>query len=255
MLAGDLAAVGAALAQVEQRAAAIGLTLNLAKSEVVALGPMPEAVLDACLPAALLRNADGSSRVLQHFEFLGAAIGDVDFVRAHTEQRVAKAATLLEALAEVQDPQVALRLLRAGAGHTRLVHSQRAALATFDGLVRRCFAGIHPTADQWQQAALGFAQAGLGLRCTAAHAPAAYLASLGSSLSACAELDASFCAEAVTAHVDVAAALAALNAQLPGVRALSLDAALGSKQRQLSERLDAAGWACCEPDCPSHSLL
>ena len=63
VLAGDLAAVGAALAQVEQRAAAIGLTLNLAKSEVVALGPMPEAVLDACLPAALLRNADGSSRV------------------------------------------------------------------------------------------------------------------------------------------------------------------------------------------------
>ena len=119
------------------------------------------------------------------------------------------------------------------------------ALAAFDGLVRRCFAGftgIHPTADQWQQAALGFAQAGLGLRCTAAHAPAAYPAS---SLSACPELDASFCAEAVTAHVDVAAALAALNAQLPGVRALSLDAALGSKQRQLSERLDAAGWDAC----------
>ena len=131
-------------------------------------------------------------------------------MRAHTEQRVAKAATLLEALAELQDPQMALRLLRACAGHTRLVHSMRcnpssaqhAALATFDGLVRRCFAGftgIHPTADQWQQAALGFAQAGLGLRCTAAHAPAAYLASLGCSLSACA-LDASFSAEAVIAH-------------------------------------------------------
>ena len=189
-------------------------------------------------------------------EFLGAAIEDADFVRAHTEQRVAKAATLLEALAELQDPQVALRLLRACAGHTRLVHSMRcnpssaqhAALATFDGLVRRCFAGftgIHPTADQWQQAALGFAQAGLGLRCTAAHAPAAYLASLGCSLSACAELDASFSAEAVTAHADVAAALAALDAQLPGARVLSLDAALGSKQRQLSERLDAAGWDAC----------
>ena len=76
-------------------------------------------------------------------------------------------------------------------------------------------------------AALGFAQAGLGLRCTAAHAPAAYLASPKSSLPACAELDASFSADAVTTHVDVAAALAALNAQLPGARA-SLDAALCS---------------------------
>ena len=72
------------------------------------------------------------------------------------------------------------------------------------------FTGVHPTADQWQQAALGFAQA--------AHAPAAYLALFGSSFSACT----SFSADAVTMHVDVRWLPSMPSCQVHG---LSLDAA------------------------------
>ena len=190
---------------------------------------------------------------LRDFEFLGAAIGSDTYVHSHTEARAAKAAELLDAIAELEVPQVAMRLLRACAGYARLVHSMRCnpalyqhlALQAFDTMVRRCFAGftgIHPTAEQWRQAELGLAQAGLGLRSAAAHAPAAYLASLGASLSACAELDRSFAAAPVVAGPEVAAAVLALNAKLPGNRAVTLEAALASTQRELSLRVDSAGW-------------
>ena len=218
VLAGDLAAVGAALAQVEQRAAAIGLTLNLV-------------------------------RVLQHFEFLGAAIGDAGFVRAYTEQRVAKAATLLEALAELQDPQVARGCCVPARG-TR-------AWCTACAATRRVLnALLWPLLMGWSDAASLASLASIRLRTSGnklhSASPRLAWASAARFTWPLAELDASFSAEAVTAHADVAAALAALNAQLPGARALSLDAALGSKQRQLSERLDAAGWdACLLPASPT----
>ena len=239
VLAGELTDVASALGRVQQRAAAIGLTLNLGKCEVAVAGPVPPAALAASFPADLLQRSDGSSRVLRDFEFLGAAIGSDTYVHSHTEARAAKAAELLDAIAELEDPQVAMRLLRACAGYARLVHSMRCnpalyqhlALQAFDTTVRRCFAGftgIHPTAEQWRQAELGLAQAGLGLRSAAAHAPAAYSASLGASLSACAELDRSFAAAPVVAGPEVAAAVLALNAKLPGNRAVTLEAALAS---------------------------
>ena len=239
VLAGELTDVASALGREQQRAAAIGLTPNLGKCEVAVAGPVPAAALAASFPADLLQHSDGSSRVLRDFEFLGAAIGSDTYVHSHTEARAAKAAELLDAIAELEDPQVAMRLLRACAGYARLVHSMRCnpalyqhlALQAFDTTVRRCFAGftgIHPTAEQWRQAELGLAQAGLGLRSAAAHAPAAYLASLGASLSACAELDRSFAAAPVVAGPEVAAAVLALNAKLPGNRAVTLEAALAS---------------------------
>ena len=184
---------------------------------------------------------------------MGAAIRDDAFINDHTEQRAARAAKLLEALAELGDPQVGLRLLRACAGYCRMLHSMRCnpptahtnALAAFDGLVRSCFAGftgLHPTAVQWQQAARGFAQAGLGLRSCVSHGPAAYLASLGSSIEACKDIDSRFSVDVVASSAPVAAAVAELNKQLPANRALTVHAALASKQRDLSERIDTAGW-------------
>ena len=101
---------------------------------------------------------------------------------------------------------------------------------------------LHPDRAQWQQAARGFAQAGLGLRSCATHAPAAYLASLGSSLSACKDIDSRFSAAAVSSSPAVAAAIVELNRQLPANQALTTQAALACKQRDLSERLDTAGW-------------
>ena len=46
----------------------------------------------------------------------------------------------------------------------------------------------------------------------------------------------------VVAGPEVAAAVLALNAKLPGNRAVTLEAALASTQRELSLRVDSAGW-------------
>ena len=153
VLAGDLAAVAVALRQVQQQAAGLGLSLNLAKCELVTLGPVAPEALAASFPEDLLKREDGASRILRHFDFLGAAIGDSAFVQAHTERCVVDAGKLLEALSELEDPQVGLRLLRACAGYTRMVHSMRcnppaaqvSALRAFDRqLALFCWLDGHP---------------------------------------------------------------------------------------------------------------
>ncbi|CAE7837342.1 unnamed protein product [Symbiodinium sp. KB8] len=213
------------------------------------LGPL---LFSAALQPLAADLRSSSLDIAVHFLDDGVLAGELADV-ASALARVARAAELLDAIAELEDPQVAMRLLRACAGYARVVHSMRCnpplyqhmALQAFDTMVRSCFAGftgIHPTAEQWRQAELGLAQAGLGLRSAAVHAPAAYLASLGTSLPACAELDRSFTAGPVVGGPEVTAALLALNARLPGNRAMAREAALGSKQRELSMRVDSAGW-------------
>ena len=123
VIAGGTAAVAAALRHIEQRAATRGLRLNLSKCEVATPGSASAADLSAALPPALLWDEGGADRVVKSFEFLGAAIGGDAFVASHTADRVRKAIPLLDAIAELEDPQVALRLLRTCAGHTRLLHS------------------------------------------------------------------------------------------------------------------------------------
>ena len=186
MVAGSVAAVSTALTNLQQGAAALGLTISLQKSEAVTVGMTSAAALAGKFPAALLSAADGPSRILQDFEFLGAAIGSPHHLQAGAATRVDGARKLLEAVGKLPDPQVALRLLRASAGYARLVHTMRscppaghaAALDLFGGLVQECFSslsGFHLEPDQWAQATRGLAQAGLGLRSTRVHAPGAYL--------------------------------------------------------------------------------
>ena len=166
VVAGDVAAVAAALRHVQERGAALGLSLNLAKCELITVGELPEAALLPHFPPELLRSPDASSRVQQSFELLGAPIGDAPFVSSHTAACVAAARSLLQALGELEDPQVGLRLLRFCAGHCKLTHSIRtsplfsntAALQEFDTLVRECYCGLtglHLTDLQWEQAARG----------------------------------------------------------------------------------------------------
>ena len=125
VLAGSLAAVSGALTKLQQAAAALGLTVNLSKSEAIAIGMTPAAAVAAQLPPALVCRADGQSRILTDFEFLGAAIGGPAHLQAHAATRVEGARKLLEAVGGLADPQVALRLLRASAGYARLVHAMR----------------------------------------------------------------------------------------------------------------------------------
>ena len=102
--------------------------------------------------------------------------------------------------------------------------------------------GLHLTEQQWSQASCGFAHAGLELRSSARHAPAAYLSSLGASLAGCRELDPQFNSAEVLASLEVLAALEAFNAQLPQAQRLTVAAAVALKQRQLSQLLDQAAW-------------
>ena len=251
VLAGSLAAVSGALTKLQQAAAALGLTVNLSKSEAIAVGMTPAAAVAAQLPPALVCRADGQSRILTDFEFLGAAIGGPAHLQAHAATRVEGARKLLEAVGGLADPQVALRLLRASAGYARLVHTMRccppaghaAALEVFDDLVLQSFSslsGLHLEPEQWQQAGRGLAQAGLGLRSTRTHAPAAYLASVGSSSPQCQELDPNYW---IDHSGDVAAALCELNAKLSPAQQLTTAGALALSQSELSSRIDATGWA------------
>eukprot|EP00435_Cladocopium_sp_Y103_P018208 s4375_g4.t1 len=88
VIAGDVASVGAALAHIQAQSAALGLHLNLDKSEVICLGA-DGANLAAHLPQGLLLDRDGNDRVQANFELLGAAVGDDAFVAAHTQTRAA----------------------------------------------------------------------------------------------------------------------------------------------------------------------
>lgn len=125
VLAGPVEAVAQALGMLQQASANLGLSLNLEKSEAIAVGRTSAASLTAHLPSALLTQPDGASRVLRDFAFLGAAIGRRAFLEAHAAARVETAGKLLDAVGALHDPQVALRLLRASAGFARLVHTMR----------------------------------------------------------------------------------------------------------------------------------
>ena len=250
VLAGPIDAVTAALSQLQQAAGRVGLVLNLGKSEAIAVGMTSAAAIAAKLPSQLVSTSDGNNRILRDFEFLGAGIGGPEYLQRHATGRVEGARKLLEAIGALEDPQVALRLLRASAGYARLVHTMRCcppaghetALEQFDYLVQECFSsftGLHVEASAWQQASRGLGQAGLGLRSTKVHAPGAYLASVGACARLCGELDGGYWLD----HSgDVAAALSALNACLDPTQQLTAAAALGLTQKDLSRRIDGAGW-------------
>lgn len=227
VIAGDIASVSQALAAIQQQAASLGVTLNLDKCELIAVGPTSPAALARNFPRQLVTDTDGHSRVLRNFELLGAALGDNDFIAEHAQQRVRAGKQLLDAIASLEDPQVGLRLLRACAGHCRLVHilrcnptaAQRPSLIDFDAQVRACFSsltGLHLNQQQLEQASRPLRYGGLGLRSVVVDGPAAYLASVGSSLTACAELDATYPVVALPTTSHVVQALAALNEQLAG---------------------------------------
>ena len=238
VLAGSVDSVVTALAQLQQASTTIGLSPNLTKSEAIAVGATPGATLTT--------TSDGETRILRNFEFLGAGIGDPAYLQAHAAARVEATRKLLDAIGRLEDPQVALRLLRASAGFGRLMHTMRCcppaghavALDTFDHLVQECFSsftGLYLEPAQWQQATRGLGHAGLGLRLTREHAPAAYLASVLQ----CSELDGGYWLDQ---FADVAAALSDFNANLPPDKQFAVPAALAQSQKELSRALDEAAW-------------
>jgi len=118
---------------------------------------------------------------------------------------------------------------------------QDQALRNFDEKVYETFCsstGLRPDSGQWGQATLGYKNAGLGLRSTEQHAPAAYLASAGGSYGCCARLDATYATDWGHATAAPDRALARLNSHLPAEEQFTLEAALKAGQRTLSQALD-----------------
>ena len=164
------------------------------KCELILVGGSASTVNPAPFPQDFKVIRDGN------FELLGGPVGSSSYCNQHTQDRVAKATRVLDALGEVPDPQVALRLLRSCAAFSKMVFSIRAvpasfhreALQSFDAAVRACFEQftcLHPDEEQWTQAGLSTDVGGLGLRSLAKHSDAAFLASRTSCLELCRQLD------------------------------------------------------------------
>ena len=127
LLAGSVEAVAEALALLQAECASIGLTLQLSKSELVVPTNTEPSNLNNHFPHDLRWDDEKyKSRVLcQNFDYLGAAIGDATFCESWTTETVNKAQALLDALSDLDDPQVGLRLMRHCAGFSKLVYSMR----------------------------------------------------------------------------------------------------------------------------------
>lgn len=111
----------------------------------------------------MLQGASGNNRVLstESFDLLGLPIGNAVHCAAHTAQLARKAGVLLGEIAQLQDPQVALGLVRQCASHAKLTYNTRGTPAdyhkqefeAFDAGVRRTFAkavGVCPDDRAWK---------------------------------------------------------------------------------------------------------
>ena len=245
--------VAAALALVESEGATLGLELNLGKCELVLPAGSSSSQLEDLFPSAILTDPDtGVSRVLTDgFELLGAAVGSNAFCEAYASEKAAKAKVLLEHLPKLEDPKVALRLLRLCGGYCKLVHSMRmtppqqqlGALQGFDQDVRDSFCaitGLLPNDPSWDQACQSFHHAGLGLRKTALHAPEAYVASVVSSCLLGYALDRHYTLNTDDVSSNWCLALAAVNTLLPGDKQLTTSAASTARQKETSFAIDEA---------------
>ena len=255
VLAGDADVVAQALQRVKALGHSLGLKLKVDKCELILTSDSPPDNLADLFPQELLVDAEtGESRVLLNgnFELLGAAVGDAPFCTEYGTTKVTKASALLDSIASIEDPQVALRLMRNCAGACKLTHSMRAtppqnqtvALQAFDAKVKTTFSevtGLHPDKHQWNQACRGLAHGGLGLRSVQLHGEAAFLASAAASAPLCHSLDSGFALRGGSSTSEFGVALAAFNAKLPASSQVSAPEVAGAKQKELSTKLDEAG--------------
>ena len=163
LLAGDTEAVSSALHALHAASTSLGLTLEMSTSELVVFQDSVCQEVGDSFPTSLFRDPEtGESMVLTHgcFEFRGAPVGTNDFCAAHTRDRAQKALPLLEAISDLADPQVGLRLLRHCSGFCKMVYSMRTVpasahqdvLTEYDHYVRTAFTrltGLDLTLDQW----------------------------------------------------------------------------------------------------------
>ena len=160
------------------------------------------------------------------FEILGAAIGTIEHCTAEVGKRVRKVLPTLDAISNLPDPQVGLRLLRVCAGFGKLVYSCRTAppdchgkeLAAYDEPMCAAFSsltGIDVSDAQWSQAGRGLADAGLGWRSAHEPAPAAYISSRTCTRTLFEEVDTEFSWDGGVADCALGRSLLRFNTLLP----------------------------------------
>ena len=245
VLAGTSDAVAAAFADLQSAAAEIGLKVALGrdKSLLIPCAPASHTFDSSRFPAELEVQRDGN------FDLLGAPIGSATHCHAHTSKRVAKACQLLQALGELPDPSVALRLLRHCASFGKLVYSTRVvphtchatALRVFDDSVRDClesFLCASFSHEDWSLASLSTKSGGLGLRQASSHCDAAFLASIQNTEGLCRKLDPSYTLQLDLPSSEAALAMADFNTAVLPEDQLT-PSAEGRSQKELSRRRDA----------------
>ena len=188
VLCGPRATVLSALVTLQRSTPASGLAVNLDKCELFSRTALGE------FPASIRRSSS------PNIEILGAPIGDKVYCSSYIRDKRAEAKKLLSLLPELENPQVALSLLRTCGSFCRLIHIARTTppelakpeLEAFDEDVRESFERsslVQCSQTAWDQARLVTRFGGFGLRSVATHCEAAYIssycASTGTSLSSC----------------------------------------------------------------------
>jgi hypothetical protein len=195
-LAGPTASVAKALSLICREGAPLGLNLNLAKCELFSRQADnfnfhqqdPDLNVQLCFPPNLSQRSTSP-----HFLLLGSPVGDADFCADHVLKLRNANKKLLDSLCKLEDPQVALHLLRTCASFCKFVYVARTTppqlvhepLQLCDNDIRSSlsqFAALQLTDAAWSQAQLSLSMGGLGLRSTARHCTAAYIASHTSSM-------------------------------------------------------------------------
>ena len=237
-LAGDYRAVAASFARLAAAARQVGLHINLAKSELIPCGGPDSAIDRGVFPPDIAINPTTC------FTLLGAPIGGAAFCEQQTvAQRVDKARPLLDAIAELPEPQTGLLLLRHCASFCKVVYATRvtpstclgSAMETFDTAVRHCLEAVCTgplSAEAWLQASLATTAGGLGLRHACIHAPAGYASSVLATQPLCQQLDPDYLPSSAEG------AIQAVNRLLPAGDQIPVPAPPPLRQRQLSQALD-----------------
>ena len=242
VLAGRSHAVQAAFRDLQAAAAAAGLLVEVSKCVLVPTAGQASCVDASAFPSGLNTREDGN------FELLGAPIGDPEFCESYTAAEcVDKSTACLAALADLEDSQTGLLLLRYCSSFSKVVYSMHTtppaacalALQRFDEGVKACLehvGGLPLTDRAWQQATLSIRNGGLGLRQAALHSPAAYLASVGFSTAWCQELDARYATDWPT----TTASVERFNAAVLAADRITAATVRPPRQQDLSACLDKA---------------
>ncbi|KAJ9453806.1 hypothetical protein DIPPA_26277 [Diplonema papillatum] len=171
---GELDSLGRWLRDFEDRATAVGLSLNRGKCRL-SVGP------GATIPEALQGIETCPLDEIQH---LGVPCGSPEKMRVFVEEAAKGAERKMRMIASLPDAHVALTLLKFCAGFVSVVHLMRAVGAVFDfaGIdlaTQSCLAtitGIETDASAWALASLPVRLGGLGLHSCADTAAIAHIA-------------------------------------------------------------------------------